>query len=575
MHLENKSTKTRNILSLVKLGSIIIISIVLLNDSSFNSSYSADNTIAVNYIDTMMFLVKLFLALALAVIYYIWSYVLFEKIEPNYVHIIQIVESVIFLLIFMVFVWITGKNESPYKIIFLFIIIPVSIQFKFRYGMMTASISSFYLLTLDLVLGPKKIINSNLENDIIVCSIFIMISWLLSHYVKMEKQHSQMLEHKANTDVLTGLNNHRFFYDKLQSLYLNETKTTNLALIFFDIDYFKDYNDMFGHLKGDVVLKLIGSKLKEIFSGHDTTIARYGGDEFAIIIRDKTKEQVYDMGEKIRCTIETMYFEGQEHLVSKNLTVSIGIAISDESIDGYIDLIKHADDALYKAKFTKKNRIEMYSSVYDMIKTNTKEEHFDLIASIKTLISIINSKDKYTYGHVERVVYYAKILADKLELAENDKQTLIYGAYIHDIGKVNIPEYILNKKTPLTNDEWDFIKQHPNIGVEIIHNVESLSEVVPLVLHHHERFDGTGYPDQLKGEEIPYLARILTVADSFDAMTFNRPYKSAMTYDEVIMELKRCSNTQFDPYLTEVFIEIIKDMMKSKDAHTEFKVEFD
>lgn len=555
MKLDSKNVTTRNILCLVKLGSIIIISIVFINNSM------TDHTLVYfNFINITIFFLKLFFALIICVSYYIWSYMLYKRINPKYANIIDIMESILFLLFFMGFIWITGKNESSHKIIFLFIIIPVAIQFKYRYGLIIAFISSLYILFLDLFLGPNQLINVNLENDIIISSIFLVISWLLSYYVKIEKQHSQMLEYKANTDVLTGLYNHRYFYDQLESIYSDEKSATNLTLVFFDIDYFKDYNDMFGHLKGDVVLKSIGRKLREIFSGEEATIARYGGDEFAIILPNKTKEQAYELGEKIRTSIENMYFEGQEHLSSKNLTVSIGIAFNDDHINGYIDLIKRADDALYKAKFTRKNQVEVFSSVYNMIVSNMKEEHFDLIASIKTLISVINTKDKYTYGHVERVVRYVKMLADRLELSDKDKETLIYGAYIHDIGKINIPTYILNKKMPLTLDEWKLIKQHPNIGVEIINQIESLSGVAPLVRHHHERFDGAGYPDQLKGTEIPYLARILTIADCFDAMTFSRPYKSAMTKDEAIIELKKCSGTQFDPEMTEVFIEIVKEM---------------
>lgn len=555
LKLDSKNVTTRNILCLVKLGSIIIISIVFINNSM------TDHTLVYfNFINITIFFLKLFFALIICVSYYIWSYMLYKRINPKYANIIDIMESILFLLFFMGFIWITGKNESSHKIIFLFIIIPVAIQFKYRYGLIIAFISSLYILFLDLFLGPNQLINVNLENDIIISSIFLVISWLLSYYVKIEKQHSQMLEYKANTDVLTGLYNHRYFYDQLESIYSDEKSATNLTLVFFDIDYFKDYNDMFGHLKGDVVLKSIGRKLREIFSGEEATIARYGGDEFAIILPNKTKEQAYELGEKIRTSIENMYFEGQEHLSSKNLTVSIGIAFNDDHINGYIDLIKRADDALYKAKFTRKNQVEVFSSVYNMIVSNMKEEHFDLIASIKTLISVINTKDKYTYGHVERVVRYVKMLADRLELSDKDKETLIYGAYIHDIGKINIPTYILNKKMPLTLDEWKLIKQHPNIGVEIINQIESLSGVAPLVRHHHERFDGAGYPDQLKGTEIPYLARILTIADCFDAMTFSRPYKSAMTKDEAIIELKKCSGTQFDPEMTEVFIEIVKEM---------------
>lgn len=549
----DKRIKTHNILSLVKLGSIIVICLIII----INNSRSSRPLVYYSFPDAIAYMLELFLTLIISVLYYTWSYVLYKRINPKYANVINTIESILFLLIFMSFIWITGKHESYYKIIFLFIIIPVSIQFGFKYGFITACISSLYLMLLDYLVEPNQPFNSYLENDIIIAFIFILISWLLSHYVKIEKNHSTMLEYKANTDGLTGLNNHRYFYEQLESKYADDV--CNLSLIFFDIDYFKDYNDLFGHLKGDGVLKSIGSKLKELFNGEEATIARYGGDEFAIILCNKTKEQTRQIGEKIRSTIEEMYFEGQEQLSSKNLTVSIGIAFNDDYTNEYLDIVKRADDALYKAKFTRKNQVEVFSSVYNMIITNMKEEQFDLIASIETLLCVINTKDKYTYGHVERVVRYVKMMADKLKLSNQDKEKLIYGAYTHDIGKINIPTYILNKKTPLTNDEWELIKHHPDFGVEIINQIDSLSCVVPLVKHHHERYDGNGYPSQLKGTDIPYFARILTIADCFDAMTFSRPYKSAMTNEEAIAELRRCSGTQFDPDLTKVFIEVIKE----------------
>ena len=301
MTSSGKKNGTRNILSLIKLGSIIIISCILIN-SSTNSQL-----MYVNFTDIITFLVKLFLALALSMGYYIWSYFLIDRIDQKHINRINILESIVFLLLFMAFIWITGKNQSPYKIIFLFIIIPVSIQFP-KYGLISACISSLYLITLDLLNGPIRVINVNLENDIVISSIFIVIAWLLSHYVKIEHEHSKMLEYKANTDELTGLYNHRYFYDKMQSFYSDKNTPENLSLMFLDIDYFKQYNDMFGHVKGDLVLKLIGSKLKEIINDEEITIARYGGDEFAIIIPGKTQKQVYDMGEQIRTVIEKNEF---------------------------------------------------------------------------------------------------------------------------------------------------------------------------------------------------------------------------------------------------------------------------
>ncbi|EKY28333.1 HD domain protein [Clostridium celatum DSM 1785] len=155
------------------------------------------------------------------------------------------------------------------------------------------------------------------------------------------------------------------------------------------------------------------------------------------------------------------------------------------------------------------------------------------------------------------MVIYSRIIAEGLGLDIEDKNNLVYGAYLHDIGKINISKEILNKKGKLTDEEWNELKQHPENGVEIIKPVKSLEKVIPLILHHHERYDGKGYPYNLKGEEIPYLSRILTIADSFDAMTSSRPYNIRKSYDEALEELKRCKGLQFDPELVDKFIEIL------------------
>jgi HD-GYP domain-containing protein (c-di-GMP phosphodiesterase class II) len=294
-------------------------------------------------------------------------------------------------------------------------------------------------------------------------------------------------------------------------------------------------------------------------------VARYGGEEFAIILSDTSEEDTIKIAERIRRRIEETYFEGEENQPKGKLTVSIGISIFPDKAKNDIELIKSADDALYRAKFFNKNRVEVYNYILDELREDIEDKHIDIITSIKTLISVINAKDKYTYGHVERVVVYSRLLADKLELNEEDKKRLIYGAYMHDIGKINIPEEILNKKMPLTSEEWGMMKQHPVSGVEIINPVESLRDIAPLILHHHERYDGKGYPGNLEGENIPYLARVLTVADSFDAMTSNRAYSKRKTYEEAIEELKRCSGTQFDPLITDTFIKIIEENKNNID----------
>ncbi|MDD2221686.1 MAG: HD domain-containing protein, partial [Clostridia bacterium] len=239
--------------------------------------------------------------------------------------------------------------------------------------------------------------------------------------------------------------------------------------------------------------------------------------------------------------------------------ISVGVSAFPSKAKTDTELLTSADEACYRAKFLYKNRVETYHSILEEIQDDVYELGGKTVTSIKTLIAVINAKDKYTYGHVERVVFYCTMLAEKLGLNDEDKKNLIYSAYLHDIGKINISEEILMKTEPLTDEEWGIMKNHPQKAVEIINNINSLKDMVPIILQHHERYDGTGYPNNLKGEEINYLARILTVADSFDAMTSIRPYQQKKNYNQAINELIEYSGTQFDSEIVTAFISAIQD----------------
>ncbi len=261
--------------------------------------------------------------------------------------------------------------------------------------------------------------------------------------------------------------------------------------------------------------------------------------------------------ERFRSLIEEADFQGSEGHHEEKITISVGVATFPYNAKTKSELIDNADEALYRAKFMSKNKVEKYYSVLDDLKNELNGEHLDLISSIKTLIGIINAKDHYTYGHTERVVQYCRLIGEAMALPEKDMKILQYGAYLHDIGKIEIPKELLNRGDKLTEEEWNTIKQHPVIGAEIIRPVKSIEEVVPLILYHHERMDGAGYPDGLRGGQIPFLTRILTVANSFDAMTTSRPSKKGKKLDEAINELERCKGTQFDGKIVDVFVEII------------------
>ncbi|MTK12520.1 MAG: diguanylate cyclase, partial [Clostridiaceae bacterium] len=450
------------------------------------------------------------------------------------------------------------------------IIITSTIQSGIKYGIIIAFIASTIVLGIDLIYVPNVDINQYFENDLILCGIFIITSWLLGYYVKIENEYTEGLSNLANIDGLTEIYNHRFFHDALKEIIVQaEQSKLPVSLIIADIDYFKHYNDIYGHQKGDEVLKKIGYILKNNVRESDI-VARYGGEEFSIILPDTDENDALVVAERIRAAVEMWKFEGEEDQPKGKITISVGVSTFPIKAKNEMELVNSADDALYRAKFFNKNRVETYYSVIEELKEDIEAEHIDLITSIKTLISVINAKDRYTYGHTERVVMFAKLLGNRLELTDEEKKTLKYGAYLHDIGKINISKEILNKKMTLNKDEWEILKQHPANGVELIESVESLKDVVPLILHHHERYDGTGYPMQLKEKSIPYLARVLTVVDSFDAMTSNRPYGIRKTYEDAILELKRCSRSQFDPDVAEAFIKVVEDNKDKFDNLTLF-----
>ena len=210
--------------------------------------------------------------------------------------------------------------------------------------------------------------------------------------------------------------------------------------------------------------------------------------------------------------------------------------------------------------------MEIYSSIFEEL--NTLESHNQVLQetfhSLKTLITVINSRDAYTFNHIERVVYLCKVVANHLHLSADEKKRLIYAAYLHDLGKINISKEILISDQKLTQQQWEELKQHPAESAEIIKKVEGFQDIVPIVLQHHERYDGTGYPNHLKGNQICYLARILVLADSFDAMTSKRPYQPIKSYEEAFAEIRKCSGTQFDPSLCEPFIEAIESIKENE-----------
>lgn len=393
--------------------------------------------------------------------------------------------------------------------------------------------------------------------DLFLAIITLTIGWVLGGIIDVETRYSQQVAALANRDDLTGLLNHRAFHEELEKRFaLAEQRNHSLAMVIGDIDNFKHYNDSYGHLHGDRILATIGSLMVEEI-GNRGVVARYGGEEFAIILPGRTAEETRGIVENIRQRIEVYPFEGRERQPSGAVTMSFGIAAFPEHAPSAKELLVLADHALYKAKFGSKNKVEVYSSVLHPLYCQLGKEEREQLNSIRTLIQVINVKDSYTYGHSERVVEYCLSLGAAVGLSGNDLLELSYAAYLHDIGKVEISRALLNKKGALMADEMTILQQHPVWGAEIVKPIPFLHSLAPAILHHHENYDGSGYPDGLAGDDIPVAARIIRIANSYDAMTTEKPYGEVKTPEQACAEIARLAGTAYDPELARVFTEII------------------
>jgi diguanylate cyclase (GGDEF)-like protein len=392
--------------------------------------------------------------------------------------------------------------------------------------------------------------------------LFTILVVLLSFAFRKFLYLYQDVSERANKDHLTGLYNHGFFKETLNEHFSDAKKLKQpFCLALLDLDDFKKYNDRNGHLQGDKLLQFFGELLKKAVDGTDFVAARYGGEEFAILMPSTTKEEAFSFLDRLRKEINDTYFFGVEHVPYRCLSFSCGIAEMERSMYDSGELIHKADQALYYAKAQGKNNVQVYEEhniCFDEIKF---KENLD---TLEQQVKFFLSKDVYTYRHSKRVFKYASEFSQMLDLTDHERQTLVLGALIHDIGKIEVPRDILNKEGKLERHEWEIVKKHVTWGKEIIAAEKQFDDLIPLVELHHERYDGKGYPYGLKGEEIPKLVRILCIIDSFDAMTTERPYQRTKTFEEAVSEIMRCAGTQFDPFYAKLFTEFIQEKYLSR-----------
>ncbi|MDF2686573.1 MAG: hypothetical protein K0S55_1755, partial [Clostridia bacterium] len=374
-------------------------------------------------------------------------------------------------------------------------------------------------------------------------------------------------KHEAITDGLTSLYNNKFFHKSL-SWYVDNKKANRVALLLIDVDNFKMYNDLNGHRKGDKALMQVSNIIKEIVNNEQGFAFRYEGEQFSIILFDKTGEESFKCAELIRKKVEEWFREENPYNAQKQITASIGISLCPEDGKTSEDLISIADTALYMAKKNGKNRCVRYnddknSKSFSMIAgkddlLSNNEYYSELVSSLYSLAAAIDVKDHYTFYHSCNVAAYAAAIGKAYGLDYFHCDTIYQAGLIHDIGKIGISEAILNKPGALTDDEYEIIKHHVDNSVEIVKYSPVLKRLIPIIYSHHERWDGGGYPRGLESKKIPIDSRCLSVADAFDSMVTDRPYRPAMTVEQTLKILEKEKWKQLDGDLVDIFIEMVQ-----------------
>ncbi len=355
---------------------------------------------------------------------------------------------------------------------------------------------------------------------------------LISHTTAaLERIYAQKeIKYKSFHDELTGMYNRRFFEE--EKIRFDTKRQLPISLITSDVNGLKIINDSLGHKKGDKLLEKAAKILQNVLRDEDI-IARYGGDEFVILL-PKTSNQ---MAHKISGRIQ----QDCERTEEDELPVSLGVGVATK-----YDITQNIDDVLTKADNNMlQNKLISSRSTKNKI--------------IESLLNSLGAKCDETKEHTQRMAKLAYDLGEKVGLINSELNKLSLLANLHDIGKTSISEEILTKPGDLNDEEWKIMKNHPQRGYKIALASEEFAVVAEDILAHHERWNGGGYPRGLKGEEIPYLARIISIVDAYDVMTSGRPYQLAVSKEEALAEINKCAGRQFDPELAEEFVKMMRE----------------
>jgi len=385
----------------------------------------------------------------------------------------------------------------------------------------------------------------------------------------------EKLKSVSLVDSQTGLYNRRYLQDVVEvEFHRTRRFAHSLAIIMLDIDYFKSINEVYGIAFGDLVLRQLARQLKRMVRRYDTLI-HYAGEEFLIISPRLSRDLASSMAQRLLESLSFINFGNKKHSVKLKLSLA-AVSFPEDRAKSGIDLVNLASAVLNKAKeqggnraysvldmrnFSMKGRVSKAQGVKTLKKTIDKltiKSKQGLAESIFAFAKTIELKDHYTGEHVEDTVHYATEIAKGLNLPSEEVELIKQAAVLHDLGKIGISENILLKKGKLSKKEFEEIKKHPQIGADIIRPIQFLHALIPFIFYHHERWDGKGYPSGIRGEDIPIGARIIAIADVYQALTSDRPYHKAFTKAKAIDMIKKSSGTKFDPRIVTNFLAVIK-----------------
>jgi diguanylate cyclase (GGDEF)-like protein/PAS domain S-box-containing protein/putative nucleotidyltransferase with HDIG domain len=334
------------------------------------------------------------------------------------------------------------------------------------------------------------------------------------------------LQFLSQHDYLTDLYNRRYYFQQFKKF--NNQAYFPLGVMMLDVNGLKIINDAFGHKVGDRALKLLANMLKFVFEEKDV-ISRIGGDEFTVLLPNSSEKELQAYKDQIVDIVKTLKVENIE------LSLSIGYEIRKTFIEDIDEIQKQAENRMYRHKTTEGSSVRS--------------------KAINAILVTLTDKYETERQHSKQVSHLCKLIGKELNLDKDDLKELEQAGLFHDIGKISIPDSILNKPGRLTQEEFDIIKTHTEVGYQILRAADEFSDLAIHALHHHERWDGKGYPRGLKALEIPLYSRIICIVDAYEAMTADRPYRKKMSKAYAVSEIIKCSGSQFDPNIAKIFVE--------------------